>query len=125
MTELAKGSQAFLCLGDKVGIALESTEPHRVIDMGNGNVVGTQLFAEKHILIAVITETLIKGVGEHQVATDEVIGSMEIVVGILLASLYSMFLLGSLLIAITEIVLERIGIATNGYATIDDIGSFH
>lgn len=125
MTELAKGSQAFLCLGDKVGIALKGAEAQGIVDVGDGNMVGAQLFAEEHVLVAIVAEALIEGVGEHQVATDEEISGMEVAIGILLTSLCGMLVLGSLLVLIAEIALERIGIATNGYATIDDVGPFH
>ena len=80
--------------------------------MGDGNAVSAQLLAEKHILVAIVAETLVEGVGEHQVTTDEEIGCMEVAIGILLAYLNRMLMLNSLLIAITEIVFEDIWIAS-------------
>ena len=114
-------AKTFLSLGYKVGIALEGAEAHRVVDVGDGNVVSAQLLTEEHVFIAIIAETLIKGVGEHQVAADEEIGSMEIAIGILLATLCSMILLSSFLIAIAEIVFEGIWIAAYTDTTINDL----
>lgn len=125
IAELTEGAQTFLSLGYEVGVALKSAEAHRIVDVGDGNVVATQLFAKEYVLIAVIAETLIKGVGEHKVTTDEEIGSMEVAIGILLAYLNCMLMLCSLLVAITEIALECISIATDGYTAINDISTFH
>ena len=105
IAELGKGLQTFLGFGHKVGIALEGAEAHGVVDVGDGNAVSAQLLAEEHVLVAVIAETLIKGMGEHQVATDEEIGSMEVLIRILLALLSDMLLLSSLLITVAEIAL--------------------
>ena len=121
IAELGKGLQTFLGLGHKVGIALEGAEAHGVVDVGDGNAVSAQLLTEEHIFIAIIAETLIKGVGEHQVATDEEIGCVEIAIGILLATLCSMILLSSFLITIAEIVFEGIWIAAYTDTTINDL----
>lgn len=92
ITELMEGAQAFFGLTDKVGVALEGTETHRVVDVSDGNMVSTQLFAKEYILVAVIAETLVEGMGEHEVATDEEVGSVEVAIGILLAYLHRMLL---------------------------------
>ena len=125
IAELVESAQTFLRLCHKIGVALEGAESHGIVDVGDGDVVGSQLFAEKHILIAVVTETLIEGVGEHDVSANEEVGGMEVAVGILLALVCRMLMLCCLLIEIAEIALEGVGIATNGYPSIDDIGISH
>jgi len=122
--ELAKGAQTFLGLGHKRGIGLEGAEAHRVVDMGDGDAGGTQLFAEEHILVAIVTEPLVEGVGAHQIATDEEIGRVEILIGMQLPLVGGMTWLGSLLITVAEIALEGFGIASDGHAAVDDIGRF-
>ena len=122
--ELAKGAQTFLGLGHKRGIGLEGAEAHRVVDMGDGDAGGTQLFAEEHILVAIVAEPLVEGVGAHQVATDEEVGRVEILIGMQLPLVGGMTWLGSLLITVAEITLEGFGIASDGHAAVDDIGRF-
>ena len=90
--ESVEGTETFFGLRHKVGVALKGTETHRVVDMGDGDVVGTQLFAEKHILVAVIAETLVERVGEHEVATNEKVSGVEVTIWILLAYLHRMLL---------------------------------
>lgn len=41
IAELMEGAQAFLGLGYEVGVALEGAEAHGIVDMGDGNAVGT------------------------------------------------------------------------------------
>jgi len=118
-----EGSQTFLSLGYEVGVALEGAEAHRVVEVGDCNVVSAQLLAEKHILIAVIAEALVKRVDKHQVTADEEVGGVEVVVGILLAYLNRMLMLDSLLITIAEIVPERIGITAYTDTAINDFGA--
>ena len=88
IAELMEGAQALFGLADKVGVALEGTKSHRVVDMGDGDMVGTQLLAKEHIFVSIVTETLIEGVGEHEVTTDEEVGGVEVTIGILLAYLH-------------------------------------
>lgn len=82
------------------------------------------MFAEEHVLVAVIAETLVEGVGQHLLTTDEEIGGVEVAIGGLLTFLYGMILLGSLFIAIAEIAFQIAGIATDGNAAINDIVPF-
>ena len=89
--------------------------------MRYGYFVAAELLAKEHILIAIIAETLIKGVSPHQITTDEEIGCVEVAIGILQAYLNCMLLLSSLLIAITEIVFEGIWIAAYTDTTINDL----
>ncbi len=91
--------------------------------MGDGNAVGAQLFAEEHILIAIVAEALVERVGEHQVATDEEIGGVKVLIRMLLPLLCGMRMRFSHLITIAEITLECIGIAAYTDTAVDDIGT--
>lgn len=121
ITEQMEGAQTFFGLTDKIGVALKGTKTHRVVDMCDGDMVGMQLLAKEHILIAIITETLVEGMGEHQIATDEKVGSMEILIGILLAHICGMLMLGGFLVEITEIAFECFSITADGYTPVNDI----
>ena len=120
--ELIKGAQAFLSLGYEVGVALEGAEAHRVVDVRDGDMVGTQLFAEEHILVAIIAETLVEGVGEHQVATDEEVGGVEVLIGLLSAHLRSVLVLRGFLVEVAQVLVEGLRIATDDNTAVDDIG---
>ena len=122
--ESVEGTETFFGLRHKVGVALKGTETHRVVDMGDGDVVGTQLLAKEYVLIAIVTETLIERVGEHDFTTDEEVGRVEVAIGIPLSPLHGVLMFGCLLIAITEIVLEGFGITTDRDTAVDDIDIF-
>ena len=120
--ELIKGAQAFLGLRYEVWVALEGAETHRVVDVRDGDMVGPQLFAEEHILVAIIAEPLVEGVGEHQVAPDEEVGGVEVLIGAFPAHLRGVLALGGFLVEVAQVPLEGFRIATDGYAPVDDIG---
>ena len=69
-------------------------------------MVGPQLFAEEHILVAIIAETLIEGVGEHQVATDEEVGGVEVLIGAFPAHLRGVLALGGFLVEVAQVPLR-------------------
>ena len=123
MAELTEGAQAFFSLGHEVGVGFKGAEAQRVVDVGDGNAVSAQLLAEEHVLIAIVAEALVEGVGEHQVTTDEEIGGVEVLIRMQSSLLCGMLMLSSLLIAIAEIALQCIGIAAYADTTVDDIGS--
>ena len=125
ITKLTEGAQAFLSLGHKVRVAFEGAEAHRIVDMGNRDVIGSQLFAKEYIFVAIIAETLVEGMGQHQVSADEEVSRMEVVIGILLALVCRMLMFCGLLIAIAEIALEGISITSDGNSSVDDISLFH
>ena len=77
MAELTEGAQAFFSLGHKVGVGFKGAEAQRVVDVGDGNAVSAQLLAEEHILIAIVAEALVEGVGEHHVAADKEVARVE------------------------------------------------
>lgn len=122
--ESVEGTETFFGFTDKVGVALEGIETHRVVDMGDGDVVGTQLLAKEHILVAVVTETLIERVGQHKFTTDEEVSRVEVLIGVPLALLHCVLVFGGLLVAIAEIMFECFCIATDRDTAVENIGIF-
>ena len=78
--ELMEGAEAFLGLGHKLWVGFEGAEAHGIIDMADGDVLLTERLAQEHILVAITAEALVEGVGEHEIATDEEIGCMEMLI---------------------------------------------
>ena len=78
--ELMEGAEAFLGFGDKLWFGLEGAEAHGIIDMADGDAMLTERLAQEHILVAITAEALIEGVGEHEIATDEEIGGVEVLI---------------------------------------------
>ena len=78
--ELMEGAEAFLGLDHKLWVGLECAEAHGIVDMADGDVLLTERLAQEHILVAITAEALIEGVGEHEIATDEEIGCMEMLI---------------------------------------------
>lgn len=85
VAELEEGAQTFFGLTYKVGIALEMAEAHRVVDMGDGNMVAVEGLAQHDIFVAIMAEPLVERMVEHDIATDEEIGRVEMLIGRLLA----------------------------------------
>ncbi len=115
-------AQALFGLGHEVGILLEGTEAHGVVDVGNGDTVVAELLAEEHVLVAVAADSLVEGVGEHHLAADAEIGRVEVVVRLLLPLLQRVVGLGGLLVAVAQVAPECLGIAPDAYPSIDDAG---
>ena len=78
--ELMEGTQAFLGLGHKLWVGFECAEAHGIIDMADGDVLLAERLAQEHILVAITAEALIEGVGEHEIATDEEIGGVKVLI---------------------------------------------
>ena len=78
--ELMEGAEAFLGLGHKLWVGLEGAETYGIIDMADGDMLLAERLAQEHILVAITAETLIEGVGEHERATDEEVGGMEMLI---------------------------------------------
>ena len=106
VAELAERAEAFLGLGDEVGITFEGAECHWVIDMLDGDAVLAESLAKQDVLVAIMTEPFIEGITEHEVATHQKIGGMKMLPGILLT--LRGCVLGSLgtLVKVTEIAGE-------------------
>lgn len=83
--ELVQGEQAALYLLHIGGVVLEVGHQYGVVDMGNADVLLSELFAEEHVLIAAVVKALVEGHAEHYLSLDEEVGGAEGVVGALLA----------------------------------------
>jgi len=118
LLEGVEGAETFFGLGHEVGIALEGAEAHRIVDVGDGDSVLTESFAEEHVFVAVVAETLVEGVGEHQVTPYEEVGCMKVAVWILSSSVYGMLILCRLLVEISEIASEGFLVAVDTDAPI-------
>jgi len=103
VTEQEQGSQTFLGLADKGVVGLETLEAQGVVDVVDGNGMLLKLFAEKDVLIAVVPETLVERMSEHQLAGNEEIGGVEVVIGRLPATLGGVLRGGSILVHGPEI----------------------
>ena len=106
VAKLMESTQSFLGLGDKVGITLEGTETHRVVDMFDGDAVLAEGLAKQDILVAIMTEPFIEGITEHEVATHQKIGGMKMLPGILLTLRGCMLRCLGTLVKVTEIAGE-------------------
>lgn len=50
------------------------------MDVHDRYVMLMERLAQEHILVAITAEALIEGVGEHEIATDEEIGGVEVLI---------------------------------------------
>lgn len=78
--ELMEGAEAFLGFKHELRVAFEDAETDGVMDVHDRYVVLTERLAQEHILVAITAEALIEGVGEHEIATDEEIGGVEVLI---------------------------------------------
>lgn len=97
-----KGTQPFLCFINEGDIILEVFEAERIVNVRYLDVMVLQLFAEEDVLVTVVPETGVEGVGEHDGACYQEIGCVEVLVGMLAANSRQVGLFGILLIAIAE-----------------------
>ena len=93
--------------------------------MFNADSFGAELLAKEYILIAIIPESFIERMGQHQVALDEEIGGMEVAVGVLPAHLHSVLVLRGFLVEITEIAFEGFRVTDDDDPAVDDCSLFH
>ena len=76
--------------------------------MVNGNAILLQTLAQQHILIAIVTKTLVEEVGFHRLAANEKIGGMEILVGALLATYCRVLLLVAHLVHRAQVTFDTL-----------------
>ena len=60
--ELLKDAEGFLCLAEELAVFLESIEIHWIINVTNGYAGLLHSLTEEHVLIAVMPESLVKGI---------------------------------------------------------------
>lgn len=106
VAELAERAEAFLGLGDEVGITFEGAECHWVIDMLDGDAVLAESLAKQDVLVAIMTEPFVERITEHEVATHQKIGGVEMLPGILLTLRGCMLRCLGTLVKVTEIAGE-------------------
>ena len=70
--------------------------------MGDGNMVAVQRFAKKHILVAVTANALVERMLENDVATNEQVGCVQMLVGSLLALVGCVAWLLGFLVAVAQ-----------------------
>ena len=75
--KLMQRSQSLFRLADEVGIVFEIEKAGRIINMADRDACLPQLFAKEHILIAVVTETLIERKCQHQMPSNHEVAGVE------------------------------------------------
>ena len=76
-------------------------------------------FPQQHVFVAIASEPLVEGVLQHQFPPDEQVGSVQVLVGRLLALGGRMPGLLGLLITVAQVALECVGIPADGHTTVD------
>ena len=84
-TKLVERAKTFLGLGNERGIALKVLEGNRIVDMRDRDVMTVERLAQHDIFIAVMAETLVEGIRQHDIAANEEVGGAEVLEGRLLA----------------------------------------
>ena len=78
IAEMVECAQPLLCLADEVGVVLVGIEAGGVVEVCNLDAGLSQLFAPEHVLVAIVAETLVEGVGNDDVATYHEIAGMKV-----------------------------------------------
>lgn len=76
-----EGAETLFGFGDELVIVLEGTEAHGVVDVTDDDTMPSERLAQENVFIAVVMEPLIKGMSQHDVAADQKVGSVEVLVG--------------------------------------------
>lgn len=119
--ELMERSQPLFSLGHEVNIVLEGAESHGIVDVGDGDMLGLQGLSKEHVFIAIIAETLVEGVGDHEFSPDVEVGSMEVAIRISSPHLRRVLMFRSFLVEIAQVALEPFLLSTDADTTIGDI----
>lgn len=88
ISEGIQGLQTFLRLPDEVLVGFKNFETEWIVDMSERDALLFQRFAEKHVLVAVFPETFIERMLYHDIAVNQEVGGVEVLIGMLLAVLY-------------------------------------
>ena len=119
VAELMEGAQSFLGLGHEVAIGFEDAETERVVDMLNGYLMLAEGFAEEHVLVAVMAETLVEGVLEHDVATHEEVGGVDVLIGLQLALFGGVAVGLGTFVEVAQVAVEPCLLGHDGNAAVD------
>jgi hypothetical protein len=76
-SKLMEGAQPLFGLADEMGIVLVDEEAGRVVYMTDIESGLLQLLTEEHVFIAVVTEPLVEGMVDDDVATDYEVAGVE------------------------------------------------
>jgi hypothetical protein len=106
LSELVECTKSFLRLADKGLVGFVNLETQWVVDMLNGNAILLQTLAQQHVLIAIVTKTLVEEMGCHRCTMNEKIGGMKILVRVLLATYCRMLLLVARLVHRAQVALD-------------------
>lgn len=92
-----------------------------IVDMGDGMSLGCELLAQQNILIAVVSEVLIKGAGEQDVSGDKEIGASEFPVAFFLSMLIIVSRLACLFVSVSQVMIQGFSISANLESAHDDV----
>ena len=76
-----EGAETLFGFGDELAIVLKGTEAHVVVDVTDDDTMPSERLAQENVFVAIMTEPLIKGISQHEVAADQKVGGMEVLVG--------------------------------------------
>ena len=94
---------------------------HRITDMMNADAGFLQLFAEEHILVAVMLEVFVKRNTKHDIPLNEEIDGAEFFIGLFLTFGCTMIILIFQFIQETQVVAQRTVTVINLYSANDDM----
>ena len=83
--------------------------------------LGCELLAQQNILIAVVSEVLIKGAGEQDVSGDKEIGASEFPVAFFLSMLIIVSRLACLFVSVSQVMIQGFSISANLESAHDDV----
>ena len=104
--EFVERLQGLFSFLNKPLIAIEAVEEYRIIDVLDADARQLQLLAHEHILIAIAVEARVERMGEILASCHQEIRCVEVPIGSSLAALQRETRLGSLLVAIAQIVVQ-------------------
>lgn len=111
--------KTFLCLRYKGGIILKGSKGEGIINVSDTETFLCQHFSPQHILVAIMSEPLIKGMRKHHLTVYEEVGGMEVTIGMQQALIDMMRCLTMTFILVTEVMPQPSTISPDDIATID------
>ena len=102
-SKLMEGAQPLFGLADEMGIVLVDEEAGRVVYMTDIESGLLQLLTEEHVFIAVVTEPLVEGMVDDDVAADNEVAGVEMLEWTFPAFIRPVLRFAGLLIAIAQI----------------------
>ena len=122
LTKLEERAECLFVLADEGGVVLEVVEEDGVVNMKDGDARLAECLAEEHVLVAVVVEVFVEGITENHLSRHHEVGCAELLIA-LCASLPGLVgCLATLLVAVAEVGVPALGVASDGDATDDDGG---